>query len=111
GSVSPTTAGHVRESFAGSDVMVLDGGPCRAGIESTVVALAPRPRIIRRGLISADEIAAVLGRDVEDAPPAHADPGRPQESPGQMARHYAPHSATRLFEPTAWRETVRAAGV
>jgi L-threonylcarbamoyladenylate synthase len=98
GRVSPTTAAHVREAFAPEDVMVLEGGPCRAGIESTVVDLScARARILRPGLIGAGEIAAVLGRPVQEGPVEIAPGSLP--SPGLLARHYAPRTPARLFEP------------
>ncbi|HVU63235.1 MAG TPA: L-threonylcarbamoyladenylate synthase [Phycisphaerales bacterium] len=98
GSVSPTTASHVREAFSPEDVLVLEGGPCRTGIESTVVDLSsPRARILRPGLIGAGEIAAVMGRPVEERG-AVVGPDGPMPSPGMLARHYAPRTPARLFE-------------
>lgn len=106
GSVSPTTAAHVRAAFPPDDVKVLDGGACAVGIESTVVDLTgPRPRILRPGAISAGDIAAVLGRVVED-PAGHSDThspddrprgDRPHRSPGQLDRHYAPHCMAVMY--------------
>ena len=101
GGVSPTTAAHVRESFDPADVLILEGGPCRAGIESTVVSLAAdRPRILRPGLIGAGEIATIIGRPVEEHAPASASsstPSGPLPSPGLLARHYAPRTPARLL--------------
>ncbi len=101
GGVSPTTAAHVAEAFSAEDVLVLEGGACRAGIESTVVSLAgARPRILRPGLIGAGEIAAVIGRPVEDFGPGHHQVSRgnePLASPGLLARHYAPRTPSRLI--------------
>jgi L-threonylcarbamoyladenylate synthase len=84
---------------------VLEGGPCRTGIESTVIDLSsPRARILRPGLIGAGELAAVLGRPVEE--PAGADdsggphPPAPLLSPGLLARHYAPTTPAQLFDPS-----------
>lgn len=89
GQVSPTTAEHVRASFSEDQVYVLDGGPCRGGIESTVVWLAePAPRILRPGLIGAEEIGKVLGQPV--AKPSAAPTSGPLEAPGQLLIHYAP---------------------
>jgi L-threonylcarbamoyladenylate synthase len=100
GRVSPTTAGHVREAFSEEDVLVLDGGPCRGGIESTVLSLVGSPRVLRPGLIGAEEIARVIGRKVA----ANEGTGvvgttvrtvvAPFESPGMMASHYAPVAKT-----------------
>jgi len=102
GQISPTDAEHVRQSFRPEDVLVLEGGPCRTGIESTVVSLADRARVLRRGMIAAGEIAAVIGRPVaepSDVGLATAAPSTgPLPSPGQLPRHYAPRSPARLFD-------------
>ncbi|HEX2838018.1 MAG TPA: L-threonylcarbamoyladenylate synthase [Phycisphaerales bacterium] len=97
GHVSPTTAAHARAEFDARDVHVLDGGPCEGGIESTVVTLAESPpRVLRPGLISAEEIARVLGTPVtapREGAAAHASvPGTPLESPGLLEKHYAPRT-------------------
>lgn len=97
GGVSPTTPDHVHAAFAPEDVLVLDGGACRGGIESTVVSLVgPEPAVLRRGPIGPDEIARVLGRPVASPAPGAAAPGdAPAPSPGMQPRHYAPR--TRLI--------------
>lgn len=116
GSVSPTTAAHVRDSFPPDDVFVLDGGPCRGGIESTVLDLAsPTPRVLRPGLIGASEIAEALGRDVlppPARPPARPGdgPGAPLPSPGLTPRHYAPRTPARLFDSGELDLVLRGAG-
>ena len=98
GSVSPTCAEHVRESFTEDEVFVLDGGPCVGGIESTVVDLTTDPpRVLRPGLISAEQVAEVLGRPVETGP-RRAEPSSPARSPGLMKSHYAPASPLMLVE-------------
>ena len=107
GMVSPTAAEHVRESFDPDDVFVLEGGPCRAGIESTVLSLVGPPTILRPGLIGADEAAFTIGRPVALARNGK-DAGRmPREaaalpSPGLLPRHYAPRTPARLFGPEDW---------
>jgi len=106
GFISPTTADHVRaaftappsrgEAFPDPDtfhlgVFVLDGGPCRVGIESTVISLAENPaRILRPGMVSAEQIAAALGKPVVESPPSPASDAAPLASPGLMRSHYAP---------------------
>ncbi|MBL0042345.1 MAG: threonylcarbamoyl-AMP synthase [Xanthomonadales bacterium] len=86
GHVSPTTAQHVRDEFADAVPVVLDGGPCKVGIESTIVDVSGEmPRILRPGQIGADAIAQVLGVPVTI--------GAQQASPrvsGSLASHYAP---------------------
>lgn len=95
GGVSPTTSAHVREAFP--HLLILEGGPCARGIESTVVTLAgTRPRVLRPGVISAAQLAEVLGAPVDtpDVAPAVPSSGvtsaEPLPSPGLLASHYAP---------------------
>ena len=60
--LSPTTAQHVRDGLGEAVDMILDGGTCSVGIESTVISLTgPVPRILRPGMISQPAIAAVIG--------------------------------------------------
>jgi L-threonylcarbamoyladenylate synthase len=88
--VSPTTAAHVRDGLGEAVDLVLDGGPCAVGIESTVLSLAgPVPRILRAGMISQPEIEAVIG-------PVEAGAGA--ESPGQHPKHYSPRTRVILGE-------------
>jgi len=84
--VSPTTARHVADSLGPfvDDLIVLDGGPCTVGIESTVVdATGERPVVLRPGMFRLEEAAAGAGS---------GEPGAdgPARSPGQRSRHYAP---------------------
>ncbi len=96
GEVSPTTADHVREAFDAHEVLVLDGGACREGIESTVVSVVHEPaRILRPGVIGRERIERVLGEVVQEAS-ATAGGDEIAMSPGQMARHYAPRAPARL---------------
>jgi L-threonylcarbamoyladenylate synthase len=93
GRVSPTTAEHVIEQFGQQLPFVLDDGPCRVGVESTVISFVEspdaQPTMLRPGGVSLEEIEAVIG---PVATPT-AQPSRPN-SPGQLASHYAP--VTRL---------------
>ncbi|MDH3294037.1 MAG: L-threonylcarbamoyladenylate synthase [Acidimicrobiia bacterium] len=85
GGVSPTTAQHVRQDFGDEVAVVLDGGPCRVGVESTIVDVSSRrPRLLRPGGISSVEIEAVLGC------PLHDDRAGVSRAPGMMVSHYAP---------------------
>jgi L-threonylcarbamoyladenylate synthase len=89
GSVSPTTAEHVSEQLPGVD-LILNGGPCSVGVESTIVALTGSvPRLLRPGGIPVEEIEKVVGRVVIES----RTPDVP-EAPGQLSRHYA--TRTRL---------------
>ncbi|MBF0560865.1 MAG: threonylcarbamoyl-AMP synthase [Alphaproteobacteria bacterium] len=91
GAISPTTAAHVIESLGEQVTMVLDGGPCRVGIESTVIDLSGvSPVLLRPGGIAAEAIAAVTG------PLSSPGTGDAARSPGMMARHYAPGRPVRL---------------
>ena len=70
--LSPTTAAHVVESLGDVVDLIVDGGPTTVGIESTVVDLSgPAPRVLRPGMISAAQIAEVVGRVDDASAPAH----------------------------------------
>jgi L-threonylcarbamoyladenylate synthase len=97
GRVSPTTAGHVAEAFPG--LLVLDGGPCRTGIESTVIELSPALRILRPGILTADVIGQALGREVEYGDALLGDRRGAARSPGLLPHHYAPRSPAVLVSP------------
>ncbi len=112
GFISPTSAEHVRAGFADAiardELLVLDGGPCRAGIESTVVSLAgTSPCVLRRGVVSAEQIESVLKRRVlvSEGPIVS---GAPLPSPGMLERHYAPRTPARLFDAADWPEILDA---
>ncbi|HEX7126517.1 MAG TPA: L-threonylcarbamoyladenylate synthase, partial [Thermodesulfobacteriota bacterium] len=88
GYVSPTSAAHVVEQLGDAVDLVLDGGPCRVGVESTVVSLAgERPRLLRPGGVPLEGIESVIG-PVEVAAPSARSP----EAPGQLPSHYAPRT-------------------
>lgn len=95
--LSPVTASQVRAGLGDRVDMVVDGGPCRIGIESTVLSLAgDRPRLLRPGMVSREQLEAVIG-PVEVVSSA-ADPAA-HESPGQHERHYAPRTRLVLGVP------------
>ncbi|HEY7090072.1 MAG TPA: L-threonylcarbamoyladenylate synthase [Tepidisphaeraceae bacterium] len=94
--VSPTTAQHVRDELGDAVEVILDGGPCRVGIESTVLDLSSAsPAILRPGAISREQIEAVVGpvglRNII------TELTTPATSPGQHSRHYAPITPTYAF--------------
>lgn len=93
--LSPTTAQHVRNALGDRVGMVLDGGPSKVGIESTVLSLAgPDPILLRPGIVSKAEIEAVIGpvKTLASVPEgAHA-------SPGLHARHYSPRTRLIVIE-------------
>ncbi len=95
GHVSPTTAQHVREEFGG-DLMVLDGGACEVGLESTIVDLSRgAPVLLRPGAITRRDIEAVLG-----IAPAPRDADAPRAS-GTLEAHYAPRAVLSLADAAA----------
>jgi len=90
--LSPTRAEHVDPKL--SLAMILDGGPCRVGLESTVVDVTQDPpRILRPGGVSRGEIQAALGKPLGQLPP-----NGPRRAPGMYARHYAPIAPVLLVE-------------
>ncbi len=106
GAVSPTTAAHVAASLGDHVDLLLDGGPCEVGIESTVLDLTvDRPRVLRPGGVSAAALASVIG-PVETVDVA-LDAGQ-RTSPGMLSRHYAPRGKTRLVAGAALPEALAA---
>jgi L-threonylcarbamoyladenylate synthase len=89
GRPSPTTLADAREETGVAAAAALDGGRCDVGLESTVVALLDRPRLLRPGAVTRAELETVVGPLAE----AEADAKR---SPGRLARHYAPDAPVRL---------------
>lgn len=94
GKPSTTTAEHVRHDHNGRIDMIVDGGPCRVGVESTIVDLTEgRPRLLRPGGITPEQLLAVLGDLVVDkAVTAQIDKDAVVKAPGMKYRHYAPQS-------------------
>ncbi len=94
GRPSTTTASHVAEDLAGKIPLILNGGPCGVGLESTVVSLTgDRPRLLRPGGISLPELEAVLGPvDCDPAVFRSLGEGERPSAPGQKYRHYAPRA-------------------
>jgi L-threonylcarbamoyladenylate synthase len=92
GRISPTTAEHVRQSLGGRVGMILDGGPCAVGVESTVLDISgARPVLLRPGGVARARIEAVIGEVA-----AGGQDGGILRSPGQLASHYAPRRPLRL---------------
>ena len=94
GTVSPTSADHVRSAF-GSDLLVLDGGPCTVGLESSIVDLSgPRPALLRPGGVPRKALEAIVGRLGEATTPA----------PGTLRAHYAPRTSLLLTDDVVGEE-------
>ncbi len=94
GKPSTTTAQHVLHDHDGKIAAVVDGGPCRVGVESTIVDLTEeRPRLLRPGGITPEQLLEVLGDLVVDkAVTAQIDKDAVVKAPGMKYRHYAPQS-------------------
>lgn len=94
GRISPTTAAAVAEDLDGRIALILDTGPTRVGVESTIVALLDNtPRLLRPGGIAREAIEQVLGRPLAD--PIEEAPEQPV-APGMLSSHYAPQARVRL---------------
>lgn len=94
GAISPTRPEHVVESLGDAVDLVIDGGPCDVGLESTVLDLTtPKPTLLRPGGTTREAIEAVIG--AIEAGPAIGVAGT-LHSPGQLESHYAPCAAVRL---------------
>ena len=93
GKPSPTTAEHVLQDMDGRIPLILDGGPCRYGVESTVLSLAGTPTVLRPGAVTPEMLAAVIG-EVALAPSILAPLGQGETaaSPGMKYKHYAPNA-------------------
>lgn len=97
GSISPTNAKHVEGYFKNDIKMVLDGGACTNGIESTIIGFEnDEPVIYRLGALALEEIEAVVG-DIKIKNKKETSP----DAPGMLARHYAPSTKTILVEDIA----------
>jgi L-threonylcarbamoyladenylate synthase len=93
GRVSPTAAAHVAAELGEAVAMILDGGPCEIGVESTVLDLSgASPALLRPGGVPLEALEQLLG---PVRPPDESDPEAPR-SPGMLASHYAPHLPVRL---------------
>jgi L-threonylcarbamoyladenylate synthase len=105
GRLSPTEASHVQAHFSEGIALILDGGPCAVGVESTILSLeGVTPVLLRAGGLPKEDIESVIG-PVESARP---DPSRPQ-APGQLPSHYAPRTPLRLLPGPAAAETLASA--
>jgi L-threonylcarbamoyladenylate synthase len=103
GHVSPTTADHVRDELGAAVDMVLDGGPCDVGIESTILDLSSTtPRILRPGMLDAARLGEVLG----EVPLLGANAGAPRVS-GSLESHYAPTTPLRLVAEAEFDAVLR----
>lgn len=96
GRISPTTADHVVSEFEGRDSVaaVIDGGPCEVGVESTIVDCSgERPRVLRPGMISVEQLSEVLGLALP-----LADESEGPRASGRLPSHYAPETKVELVD-------------
>jgi L-threonylcarbamoyladenylate synthase len=99
GSPSPTKAEHVIADLSGKVDVILAGGDCRIGIESTVVDMtADPPEILRPGILTADMLGAAMDGAVAPPPKAAGDDAGAPKSPGMKYRHYAPKAEMLVVE-------------
>jgi len=92
GHVSPTSAAHVLADLRGRIDMVIDGGPCEVGVESTIVSCLDEPALLRPGGVARADIERVLGRPLSVAASSDEAP----LAPGMFSSHYAPRARLRL---------------
>jgi len=91
--VSPTTAQHVQESLGDKVPIILDGGACRVGVESTIIDVTDKQIVLlRAGGTAIEEIEAFLGEKILIS---DGDPNKPS-APGQLLKHYAPKNSLRI---------------
>ena len=109
GRISPTDAAHVHEELGDAVSLVLDGGPCSVGIESTIIDLSRDdgfpPRLLRPGHITPEQIAAVIGV-MPELPQAKS--GEAPRVSGSLDAHYAPLTPMRVVATWRLPEEVRA---
>jgi len=107
GRVSPTTAQHVQDEF-GDELLIVDGGPCAVGIESTIVDCSRgAPVLLRPGAITRDQIEAACGEPLRDkADLAAPDP----RASGTLEAHYAPDAKVRLMDAKALQSALDVLG-
>jgi L-threonylcarbamoyladenylate synthase len=104
GRVSPTTAAHVREEFGAAVPIVLDGGACSVGLESTIVSCLDELLLLRPGAISVPQLEAVVG------PVRRAERGEGPRASGTLTAHYAPRTPLRLLDGARFEAALSAPG-
>lgn len=103
--LSPTRAADLDPAILEHVALVLDGGPCEVGLESTVVDVRDGVRLLRPGHVSREMLENLLGETIE------VGPGKERRSPGLYPRHYAPGTTVRLVVSLAGAPGVRFGGV
>lgn len=108
GKISPTTAEHVQQDLGSRIDMIIDGGRCKQGIESTIIDLScSQPRLLRPGAIPSDAINNLLKTfDTVLSTESHTNKNTPQV-PGILAAHYAPQAALFFIDSSALIDTIK----
>jgi L-threonylcarbamoyladenylate synthase len=104
--ISPTNAEHVRKDLGGRIPLIVDGGPSKVGIESSVLDLASSPpRLLRPGMIHMESLLAVMGGKIlhGSGPESSAGAGAFLRSPGLLPKHYSPKARLVLLQ---WRDEI-----
>ncbi|MBL4620889.1 MAG: threonylcarbamoyl-AMP synthase [Immundisolibacteraceae bacterium] len=92
GRISPTLAAHVRDEFGADLALVVDGGDCELGLESTILSLVAEPELLRPGVVTVETIEHALGE------PVQLSNRLGQRASGMLERHYSPTTAALLVE-------------
>lgn len=99
--MSPTTAAHVHSEF-GDDLLILDGGPCEVGIESTIIdCTRGAPVLLRPGSITAQQVEDACGRKLLSKEELDAQTQQAPRASGTLESHYAPSATVRLMDAKA----------
>ena len=108
GRVSPTTAEHVHSEFADKpDLLILDGGPCEVGIESTIIDCSRgAPVLLRPGAITSAQVAAACGRALLSPEELEAQGQATPRASGTLESHYAPQATVRLMDAKALQQAL-----
>lgn len=108
GRPSPTSAAHVREDLDGRIDMILDGGDCRYGIESTIVDMTGAvPMILRPGYITKEMLEEVIGTVAVDPGISGVSPDSRPKAPGMKYTHYAPKGMMYIVEGASPNDTIQ----
>jgi L-threonylcarbamoyladenylate synthase len=108
GRLSPTTADHVRDQLGNRVEMILDGGPCRVGVESTIVQIqGDVVTLLRPGGVPLEEIEAVIGRVQQPAKGSQQNP----LAPGMLDSHYAPRTPLKIVDQLPLTAPARRTGI
>ncbi len=92
GCLSPTTAQHVKEQMGEEIGLIIDGGQCPVGVESTVLSLVEKPTILRPGGLPVEEIEKVIGKVIISTR------AQKPRSPGQLSHHYSPRTPLKIIK-------------